>query len=146
MQLASYLVTLESKYRGYPKKYFTGVPKSKWSERADWFDSKKERLQRGVTSQYKEVGPGQERSTKKSKYTRWYEEQYGVAHSLERKSKETGVKLSTLEEVYKRGVGAWSTGHRPGAGPQQWGHARVNAFLYKVLNNKKLNHDTDLVN
>ena len=144
MKLLETLLLLEGKYRGYPKKYFRGVPKKQWSSRADWFDSKKRRLQRGSTSQYGEVGPGQNVSTKKSVYTRWYEKKYGVGHSLQEKSSATGVLLSTLKEVYKRGVGAWSTGHRAGATPQQWGHARVSAYLYKVLNKKKLNHDTDL--
>ena len=31
----------------------------------------------------------------------------------------------------RRGMAAWKTGHRPGATEQQWGYARVNAFLTK---------------
>ena len=28
-------------------------------------------------------------------------------------------------------MAAWKTGHRPGAGQQQWAHARVNSFISK---------------
>jgi hypothetical protein len=31
----------------------------------------------------------------------------------------------------RRGMAAWKSGHRPGAGQQQWGYARVNSFLTK---------------
>ena len=31
----------------------------------------------------------------------------------------------------RRGLAAWKSGHRPGANQQQWGYARVNAFLTK---------------
>ena len=31
----------------------------------------------------------------------------------------------------RRGMAAWKSGHRPGAGQEQWGYARVNAFLTK---------------
>ena len=29
----------------------------------------------------------------------------------------------------RRGMAAWKSGHRPGAGQEQWGYARVNSFL-----------------
>jgi len=51
--------------------------------------------------------------------------------SLSAKAKKTGISLSTLKTVYKRGVAAWNSGHRPGTTPQQWGHARVNAYIRK---------------
>lgn len=40
-----------------------------------------------------------------------------------------GVTIGILREVMKRGMAAWKTGHRPGAGQEQWGYARVNSFL-----------------
>jgi hypothetical protein len=52
-------------------------------------------------------------------------------NSLAAKSKKFGVPVSTLKTVYRRGVAAWNSGHRPGTTPQQWGHARVNAYLRK---------------
>jgi len=60
------------------------------------------------------------------------------------KAKKSGISIGTLRKVYNRGVAAWKTGHRPGTTPQQWGHARVNAFIAKKKSGKKLNHDTDL--
>ena len=51
--------------------------------------------------------------------------------ALAKKAAESGVALGTLRQVYKRGVAAWRTGHRPGTTPQQWGLARVNSFITK---------------
>ena len=59
------------------------------------------------------------------------------------KAKKSGISVSTLRKVYNRGVAAWKTGHRPGTTPQQWGHARVNAFIAKKKKGG-LNHDKDL--
>lgn len=63
--------------------------------------------------------------------------------SFEDKSKKSGISVGTLKKVYDRGVAAWKTGHRPGTTPQQWGHARVNAFIVKKKKGN-LNHDKDL--
>ena len=59
------------------------------------------------------------------------------------KAKKSGISPETLKKVYNRGVAAWKTGHRPGTTPQQWGHARVNAFIVKKKKGG-LNHDKDL--
>lgn len=68
-------------------------------------------------------------TSKKSKYTR----KWNATHkerSLKDKSKVSGVPLSILKQVYNRGLAAWrGSAHRPGAGQQQWGVARVNSFL-----------------
>jgi hypothetical protein len=50
---------------------------------------------------------------------------------LAAKAKKSGMSLDTLRKVYKRGVAAWRTGHRPGTNPQQWGMARVNSYIMK---------------
>lgn len=54
-----------------------------------------------------------------------------ASKSLAAKAKKTGIPLSTLKTVYRRGVAAWNSGHRPGTTPQQWGHARVNSYIRK---------------
>ena len=54
-----------------------------------------------------------------------------IETGLENKSKETGVPIGILRAVMRRGMGAWRTGHRPGATQEQWGYARVNSFLTK---------------
>lgn len=54
-----------------------------------------------------------------------------ASKGLAAKAKASGVSLSTLQKVYKRGVAAWNSGHRPGTTPQQWGMARVNSYITK---------------
>lgn len=49
--------------------------------------------------------------------------------ALKDKAAKSGVSLGILKQVYRRGVAAWNSGHRPGTTPQQWGLARVNSFL-----------------
>ncbi len=51
--------------------------------------------------------------------------------SLAAKAQKSGISVGTLRKVYKRGVAAWNSGHRPGTTPQQWGHARVNSYINK---------------
>ena len=63
--------------------------------------------------------------------------------ALADKAKKSGISVDTLRKVYNRGMAAWKTGHRPGTTPQQWGHARVNAFIVKKKKGG-LNHDKDL--
>lgn len=50
---------------------------------------------------------------------------------LKKKSEETGVPMPLLRIVMRRGMAAWSSGRRPGAGQEQWAYARVNSFLTK---------------
>ena len=77
--------------------------------------------------------------TKLSIHTKKYRDMYGeeieidesASAGLAAKSKKSGVSLSTLKTVYKRGVAAWNSGHRPGTTPQQWGMARVNSYITK---------------
>lgn len=52
-------------------------------------------------------------------------------NSIAAKAKKSGISLSTLKTVYRRGVAAWNSGHRPGTTPQQWGMARVNSYITK---------------
>src|SRR6056300_325918 len=54
-----------------------------------------------------------------------------IETALKKKQEETGVPLDFLRIVMRRGMAAWKTGHRPGAGQEQWGYARVNSFLTK---------------
>jgi hypothetical protein len=84
--------------------------------------------------------------TKVSKHTRAYHKKFGeememdveniqideeASTALAKKAKASGMPLSTLRAVYRRGVAAWRTGHRPGTTPQQWGMARVNSYVTK---------------
>jgi len=51
--------------------------------------------------------------------------------ALKTKAEESGVPIGIIRAVMRRGLAAWKSGHRPGANQQQWGYARVNAFLTK---------------
>jgi hypothetical protein len=54
-----------------------------------------------------------------------------AADGLKKKSEKSGIPLGILKAVYRRGVAAWNSGHRPGTTPQQWAFARVNSFITK---------------
>jgi len=52
-----------------------------------------------------------------------------VEKALANKAKSTGISKTILKSVYTKGLAAWKTGHRPGAGQHQWGMGRVNSFV-----------------
>ena len=54
-----------------------------------------------------------------------------IETGLKNKAKDTGVPIGILRIVMRRGMDAWNSGHRPGVGQEQWGYARLNAFLEK---------------
>jgi hypothetical protein len=87
-------------------------------------------------SAYKPAPGDKSAETKPSKYTKAVKKKYPELYdegkadtSLEKKAKASGISVGILKQVYKRGVAAWRTGHRPGTTPEQWGHARVNSFI-----------------
>ena len=80
-----------------------------------------------------------------------------AAHSISELARKSKYSVATLRKVHNRGVGAHST--NPGSvrrqsdfkkapgnklSAEQWGMARVYAFLNKIESGAKLNHDTDL--
>jgi hypothetical protein len=52
-----------------------------------------------------------------------------VNASLRNKAKSANAPLGALRTIYNKGLAAWRTGHRPGAGQHQWAMARVNSVL-----------------
>lgn len=82
--------------------------------------------------------PGDDKvKTKPSKYTktelaekvREEMKKPGKDEFIRAASKVSGVSKKIIEEVYDRGLAAWSGSHRPGATAQQWAKARVYSFL-----------------
>jgi hypothetical protein len=65
-----------------------------------------------------------------------------VVNSLQEKVKshnekyEKKVSLSQLKKVYRRGLGAFSSSHRPGQSRSSWAMARVNMFLKMMRGGK----------
>jgi hypothetical protein len=51
-----------------------------------------------------------------------------IETALKNKAEETGLPIGILRAIMRRGMAAWKTGHRPGAGQEQWGYARINSF------------------
>lgn len=69
-------------------------------------------------------------------------------HSLADLAKISKIKLSVLKQVFNRGVGAYKTNPssvRPHiTSPEEWGQARVYAFINKKEMGAKMNQDADL--
>ena len=133
-----------------PAKYFKGLKKTTKSKRDAHFKKGASKSD-SDPSAYKDA-PGDKKARKKdmpkSKYTKDYKKMYDevvnfTEGALADKAKKSGISVGTLRKVYNRGMAAWKTGHRPGTTPQQWGMARVNAFIVKKKKGK-LNHDQDL--
>jgi hypothetical protein len=65
-----------------------------------------------------------------------------IITSLKKKAEEHNskhskkVSVSQLKKVYRRGLGAFSSSHRPGKSRQQWAMARVNTFLKMMRGDK----------
>ena len=52
-----------------------------------------------------------------------------IGKSIKKKSEQSGIPLTILRKVYKRGAAAWNAGHRPGTPQQAWATGRVNSFI-----------------
>ncbi len=113
-----------------PDKYFDGLS----------CKAKEQRLKTIKKYRYSKKNPtfktdlkkdGSRIKTKLSGYTKQFRKISPGVTSLEDISKLTGVPKKILDEVNSKGMGAWRTGHRPGANRQQWGIARVYSFLVK---------------
>ena len=113
-----------------PDKYFEGLP----------CRAKEQRLRTIKKYRYTKENPtfatdfnkkGERIKTKLSGYTKQFKKIAPGVTSLKDISSHTGVPLRILNKVNSKGMGAWRTGHRPGANRQQWGFARVYSFLVK---------------
>mgnify|MGYP001190785851 CR=1 FL=1 len=89
------------------------------------------RYKKMLRKNYRPFRTDKGRPTKTSSYTQKFRKRYPGVKSLPNISKATGIPLRTLKTVYKRGLAAWRTGHRPGASPQAWAYARVHSFVVK---------------
>ena len=121
--------TLKKNLPSWPPKYFSGLSpqqiktRRKEIQHFSKFHWKDPRAYTGFkTDTY---------ATKKRKsgYTAEWNRLFPDAKSLEEKSKMTGVPLKHIKHVMRKGLGAWRSGHRPGATESQWGYARVHSYL-----------------
>ena len=132
--------------------YYKGISTSTARDKVDQM-AKQSNMSDDDPDAYKEM-PGDTKGKKllkKSKHTKSFDDLYGdetveekasgdrgkisgkgIETGLKKKSEQTGVSLPLLRIVMRRGLAAWKSGHRPGAGQEQWGYARVNSFLTKA--------------
>jgi dephospho-CoA kinase len=124
-----------------PEKYTTGLTSKEIAAKKRHI-TRNSKLSDRDPDAYKDM-PGDKRVRKEgmplSKYTKKYREKFGEEVSIDEssdkglsaKAEKSGVSVGTLKKVYRRGVAAWNSGHRPGTTPQQWGMARVNSYIAK---------------
>lgn len=83
-------------------------------------------------------GEGKRWKTKKSKATKAFHDMFKESvddkdskayKALKKKSELSGISLTILKKVYKRGMEAWNSGHRPGTPQNAWAMGRVNSFI-----------------
>lgn len=145
---------LEANAKPGPDKYMTGLDKEDEADKEEQI-KKQRKMDDDDSNAYKEM-PGDKEAREKgqvktSKHVKKYRELYGeslvneekaegdrspldnpdIEKALAKKSEETGVPIGIIRIIMRRGMAAWKTGHRPGAGQEQWAYARVNAFLVK---------------
>ena len=122
-----------------PAKYHSGLKKSTKQKRDAQFQKGAD-MSHKDPSAYPDKHAGDETAkTRTSKHTKKYHNMFGETYELTEGSKEalqkkadkSGIPYSILKKVYDRGMAAWRTGHRPGAGQEQWAYARVNSFITK---------------
>jgi hypothetical protein len=113
----------------WPPKYYRGLTRKQALERKAEI-KKFSKLHWSDPKAYVGFKTDKYRKTKrKSSYTAQWDKLFPDAKSLEDKSKVTGVPLKHIKHVFRKGLGAWRTGHRVSATEGQWGYARVHSFL-----------------
>lgn len=145
------------KGKSVPKKYLTKNKKAMKKE-IDEFRGK-DNYKTEWDADYKSAkgGKGKRHKTKKSTATKAYEKQFGKKEdivlkfnefdiinetsgsvdnkdssaykALKKKSEDSGISLTILKQVYKKGMAAWNSGHRPGTPQNAWAMGRVNSFI-----------------
>jgi hypothetical protein len=130
-------VDIDGDGQKHPAQYFEGLDEKTKRKREAEIERRKEE---GIKPPelYEDLPGDEDVETDPSKYTK-LEGAQKVREETKDNSKEefiraaskvSGVSKEIIEEVYDKGLKAWTTGHRPGATPQQWAIARVYAFLF----------------
>jgi hypothetical protein len=106
-----------------PLKYFRGLKTLSGVER---------RYEKMLRRDYKPFPTDRGVKTRRSSYTQRFRRKYGdKIRTIPQISRATGVPIEVLQQVYRRGMAAWRTGHRPGASQQAWAWARVYSYVMK---------------
>jgi len=131
--MSSIKITYKGETRNIPKRY---LPKSLTpTERR---------------KQIKSIFEGKDRpkvsvKSKKSSYTERFDKKYKLkSKTLSNIAKATGIPLKALQEVYKKGLGAYySSGSRPNQTKDSWAKARVYSYILGGPVRKVYKHITD---
>ena len=126
-----------------PKKYYKGLSKATKEKRAKQF---RKGVKDDSPSAYKPAPGDKDAKTKPSEYTKKFKDMFGeevyeeqedlmmeigdkAEKALKNKAKKANAPLGALKAIYRKGLAAWKTGHRPGASQHAWAMARVNSVL-----------------
>jgi len=104
--------------------YATDAEWKKWSK--EYNKHAQEEMMQEATNPVNEEDDTEQKSTDRGPL-----DDDKIETALKKKAEDTGVPIGIIRAVMRRGLAAWKSGHRPGANQQQWGYARVNAFLTK---------------
>ncbi len=117
-------ITYKGETRKIPKRYLAGLKgKDRQKQIKSIFEEKKR--------------PETKAKSRKSKHTANFDEKYGKEldkmkgkRSKKNIAKITGIPLKAVNEVYKKGEGAYfSSGSRPNQTPQSWARGRLYAYI-----------------
>jgi hypothetical protein len=121
--------TAKKKDMFHPKKYYAGLTyKQKLQRRAEIkkFGAMSWKNPKAYVG-FKTDKYG--KTKRKSSYTVEWNKLFPDAKSVEEISKVTGVPLKHIKHVFRKGLAAWRTGHKPFATQSQWAFARTKSFL-----------------
>jgi hypothetical protein len=110
-----------------PAKYLTGLKGAARERR------KQEILLERVLGTYEPLPSDRGVKTRRSKWSSRFEAVYGRRpSSVSDVARLTGVPRRILQQVYDKGLAAWSSGgHRRGASQHAWAMARVQSFVLR---------------
>ena len=84
--------------------------------------------------------------TYKQKFNKKHNQPLNKSNSLKNISKLSGIKLSNIQKIYNKGIGAFKTAgpSRPNMTKESWAYARIYASI--TPNSKSSKIDKDLLN
>ena len=127
-----------------PIRYFRGLKRKK--DVIQRLETMHRRIKQGKSGKMSLLRPFKTDAlvqTKPSGWTQKFHKAYpGVGGKKKDISRATGIPVSILRDVFKRGKKAYMTGHRPGATQYQWGYARMYSFIMRY-DKPTLSHDKD---
>ena len=113
-----------------PKHYFSGLSKKNTKEQLNELKKSQNLYKKGIYHQRKKMPSFK---SKKSRHVIEFENKYCVnITNLKDVSKVTGLPISALNKVIKKGMGAYySSGSRPNQNAHSWAYARLASTLLK---------------